>query len=38
LWVVLDDPVGKMKQSFPLDAVEVAFDFEKNCLKLTVYR
>jgi pyrimidine deaminase RibD-like protein len=38
LWVVLDDPVGKTKQSFPLDSVEVAFDFEKNCLKLTVYR
>ena len=38
LWVVLDDPVGKTKQSFPLDTVEVAFDFEKNCLKLTVYQ
>jgi hypothetical protein len=38
LWVVLDDPVGKTKQSFPLDKVEVAFDFEKNRLQLTLYR
>ena len=38
LWVVLEDPVAKNQQSFPLDKVEVAFDFENNRLKLTVYR
>jgi len=38
LWVVLDDPVTKSQQSFPLDTVQVAFDFEKNRLQLTLYR
>jgi pyrimidine deaminase RibD-like protein len=38
LWVVLEEPQGKSQQSFPLDTVEVAFDFEKNRLKLTLYR
>jgi pyrimidine deaminase RibD-like protein len=38
LWVVLEDPVAKSKQSFPLPNVEVVFDFEKNRLQLTVYR
>jgi len=38
LWVVLEDPVAKNQQSFPLDKVEVAFDFERKCLQLTLYR
>ena len=38
LWVVLEDPVAKSQQSFPLANVEVIFDFEKNRLQLTLYR
>ncbi len=38
LWVVLADPVAKTQQSFSLANVEVAFDFEKNRLQLTLYR
>jgi pyrimidine deaminase RibD-like protein len=38
LWVVLADPVAKGEQSFSLVNVEVAFDFEKNRLRLTLYR
>jgi hypothetical protein len=38
LWVVLADPVAKSQQSFSLANVEVAFDFEKNRLQLTLYR
>jgi hypothetical protein len=38
LWVVLEDPVAKNQQSFPLSNVEVTFDFEKNRLLLTLYR
>lgn len=38
LWVVLEEPVGKNQQSFSLVNVEVAFDFEKNRLQLTLYR
>jgi pyrimidine deaminase RibD-like protein len=38
LFVVLQDGVSRSKQTFPLNSVEVGFDFEKNCLKLTLYR
>ena len=38
LWVVLGDLVTKSQQSFPITSVEVAFDFEKNRLKLILYR
>jgi|ERR1700733_1420514 len=38
LWVVLGDAATKTQQSFPLDNVEVSFDFENNRLQLTVYR
>jgi pyrimidine deaminase RibD-like protein len=38
LWVVLEDPVAKSQQSFSLANVEVAFDFERNRLHLTLYR
>jgi pyrimidine deaminase RibD-like protein len=38
LWLVLADPVAKSQQSFSLTNVEVAFDFEKNRLQLTLYR
>ena len=38
LWVVLEDPVAKNQQSFPLSNVEVTFDFERNRLRLTLYR
>ncbi len=38
LWVVLEDPVAKNQQSFPLSNVEVTFDFERNRLQLTLYR
>lgn len=38
LFVVLRDGVSQSKQTFPLTSVEVGFDFEKNRLKLTLYR
>lgn len=38
LYVVLQEPTTKGKQSFPVDNVEVIFDFEKNRPQLTVYR
>jgi pyrimidine deaminase RibD-like protein len=38
LWVVLEDPVAKNQQSFPLSNVEVTFDCEKNRLQLILYR
>jgi pyrimidine deaminase RibD-like protein len=38
LWVVLAEPVAKSPQSFSLTNVEVAFDFEKDRLQLTLYR
>ncbi len=38
LFVVLQDGVSQSKQTFPLTSVEVGFDFEKNRLKLTLYR
>jgi pyrimidine deaminase RibD-like protein len=38
LWVVLEDPVARSRQSFPLSAVELSFDSERNRLQLTLYR
>jgi pyrimidine deaminase RibD-like protein len=38
LYVVLQDRGSQSKQTFPLTNVEVGFDFEKDRLKLTLYR
>lgn len=38
LWVVLEDPATKAKQSFPIENIEITFDFQKNRLQLTVNR